>query len=109
YVAWNIVGVSYMSGFNSPADAGLLNIKLAGVRGYTPSWKWIRGYVDLNMGLGVNYYYDYRTDDTEFNPNFGLEFGVGVQVHKNVAVGYNLNFLAPDKAKGHMAKISVLF
>lgn len=109
YVAWNIVGVSYMSGFDSPGDAGLLNIKLAGVRGYTPSWKWIRGYVDLNMGLGINYYYNGYTDDTEVNPNFGLDFGVGVQVHKNVAVGYNLNFLAPDKAKGHMAKISVLF
>lgn len=116
YVAWNIVGVSYMSGFNSPADAGLLNIKLAGVRGYTPSWKWIRGYADLNMGLGLNYFtgiewqggYNFE-EVTEVNPNFGLDFSVGVQVHKNIAVGYNLSFCAPDKGKVHMARISVLF
>ena len=116
YVAWNIVGVSYLSGFNSPADAGLINIKLAGVRGYTPSWKWIRGYADLNMGLGVNYFsypvYQGKGNwdtDKEFNPNFGLDFSVGVQVHKNFAVGYNLTFVAPDKGKMHMARFSYLF
>lgn len=111
YIAWNIFGVSYMSGFNSPDEAGVLNIKLAGARGYTPSWGWIRGYADLNMGLGLNYYkYEgWHSEEVNVNPNFGLDFSVGVQVHKKVAIGYNLNFLAPDKTKIHMARISVLF
>ena len=111
YIAWNIFGLSYMSGFNSPDEAGVLNIKLVGARGYTPSWKWIRGYADLNMGLGLNYYKYEGSHSEEINvdPNFGLDFSVGVQLHKRVAVGYNLNFLAPDKAKTHMARISVLF
>ena len=57
YVGWNIIGVSYMSAFESPADVGQFNFKLLGARGYTPAWKSIRGYVDLNLGYTL-YYYD---------------------------------------------------
>lgn len=146
YVGWNILGVSYMSGFNSPADAGQVNFKLLGARGYTPAWKSIRGYVDLNMGYTLSYakgfggsgdygdygdwedylddWEDYLDDyyypsyaptraggsDVNIAHHFCLDFGVGIQVHKNVAIGYNLNFLAGGyKTKSHWAKISFLF
>lgn len=102
YIAWNIVGVSYISNFDDPSEMFTLNIRALGARGYTPSWKWIRGYADLNLGLGVNYYHY----DWDFN--FGLDFGVGVNVHKKIAIGYNLNYVASG-GTGHMAKISFLF
>lgn len=126
YVALNIVGVSYMSGgFHSPDESGLVNFKLLGARGYTPSWKWIRGYVDINMGYSLSYvsggsYKEsysygghtytatYEVDD-DVSHHFGLDFSVGVQLHKRIAIGYNLNFLAPGKAKTHLARISLLF
>ncbi|MBQ8865839.1 MAG: hypothetical protein IJ020_06875 [Bacteroidaceae bacterium] len=109
YVGWNIIGVSYMSGFVSPAEVGQFNFKLLGARGYTPAWKSIRGYVDLNLGYTLYYYERY---DVEAVHNFGLDFGLGVQVHKNVAVGYNLNVLAggfDEAAKSHWFKVSFLF
>lgn len=112
YVGWNIIGVSYMSAFESPADVGQFNFKLLGARGYTPAWKSIRGYVDLNMGYSVYYFRNYWSDEVEGVHNFGLDFGLGVQVHKNVAVGYNLNVLAggfDEAAKSHWFKVSFLF
>jgi hypothetical protein len=48
----------------------------------------------------------------ELAHNFGLDFGLGVQVHKNVALGYNLNVLASgfdEAAKSHWFKLSFLF
>ena len=137
YVGWNIFGISYMSGFVSPADYGQVNFKFLGVRGYTPSYKWIRGYIDLNMGYTLayggigadvddffddfdyddyygwgSYYspggYDYD-NDTSVSHHFGLDFGVGVQLGKHFTLGYNLNFLAPGKVKSHWARIGFLF
>jgi hypothetical protein len=134
YVGWNIFGISYMSGFVSPADYGQVNFKFLGVRGYTPSYKWIRGYIDLNMGYTLAYggigadvddffddydyygwgsYYspsDYDYDGgTSVSHHFGLDFGVGVQLGKHFTLGYNLNFLAPGKVKSHWARIGFLF
>ena len=74
YIGWNIFGVSYMSGFQSPADYGQANFKALGVRGYTPAFKSLRAYVDLNAGYTLlyakvpsssysyGYYYDYGED-----------------------------------------------
>ncbi len=107
YIAWNIIGVSYMSGFHSPEESGVVNFKLLGARGYTPSWKWIRGYADLNLGYTLGYYKVYKSTGTSHN--FGLDFSVGIQLHKRFAIGYNLNFTAPDQAKTHMARLSLLF
>ena len=110
YVGWNIFGVSYMSGFASPADYGQVNFKFLGVRGYTPAYKTIRGYVDLNLGYTLSYVdIGWRDSDIVTSHNFGLDFSVGIQLHKNFAIGYNLNFLAPDKAKSHWARIAYIF
>lgn len=133
YVAWDVVGVSYMSGFNSPADYGQVNFKLLGARLYTPSYENCRLYADLNMGYTLAYakgiggfsragvyipgygYMDLDDSDDDFDGgtstshHFGLDFGVGLQVGKHFTVGYNLNFVAPGKAKSHWAKLSYLF
>lgn len=108
YLGYNAFGVSYMSGFVSPADFGQVNIRGLGARGYTPAYKSIRGYVDLNMGYTMVYARDWW-DDIQTSHNFGLDFSVGVQLHKNFAIGYNLNFIAPVKAKSHWARIAFLF
>ncbi len=115
YVALNIVGVSFMSGEYAeganPENFGQLNLKVLGVRGYTPSWKWIRGYADLNMGYTMRYYQTWK-DEYEDTHHFGLDFSVGVQLHKRVAIGYNLTYITPAdyyRDKTHWARISVLF
>ena len=128
YVALNIVGVNYMAGgWVSPDKSGVVNFRFLGARGYSPSWKWIRGYVDLNMGYSLMYEnYDsglsskekkaYESitgkklddDDVETSHHFGLDFGVGIQLHKRFAVGYNLTYLT-DAGTSHFCKLSVLF
>lgn len=123
YIGWNIVGISYVSRFGSPADDGLLDIKLLGVRGYTPSYKAIRGYVGLNVGYSFayereiylryiyynnKYYYDEVTE-MDTNHRFGVDISIGIQVHKNIAIGYNMKFHALSSRKMHFAKVAVLF
>ena len=128
YVALNIVGVNYMAGgWVSPDESGVVNFRFLGARGYSPSWKWIRGYVDLNMGYSLMYEnhdsglsskekkaYESITgkklddDDVETSHHFGLDFGVGIQLHKRFAVGYNLTYLT-DAGTSHFCKLSVLF
>lgn len=123
YIGWNIVGISYVSHFGSPADNGLLDIKLLGVRGYTPSYKTIRGYVELNVGYSFAYerekhlryiyynnkYYYYEVTEIDTNHRLGVDFSIGIQVHKNIAIGYNMKFLALSSRKMHFAKVAVLF
>lgn len=103
YIGYNAFGISYMSGFNSPADFGEVNLRLLGFRVYTPSYNSIRGYADLNTGYTFSYF------SGETSHHFGLDFGVGVQVHKNIAIGYNLHFTTPGNAKSHWGRIAFLF
>lgn len=137
YVALNIVGVNYMAGgWVSPDKSGYVNFRFLGARGYSPSWKWIRGYVDLNMGYTLGYVagesYKYssggytvkvETDDYTSH-HFGLDFGVGIQLHKRFAIGYHMTYLTdynvttgegkykqtvPIGGTMHFCKLSVLF
>lgn len=114
-----------MTNFGNPADIGMINFRLLGVKFFTPAYKTIRGYTGLNLGYSLIYekYYEYDTyiegeweytdKYTKFytDHHFGLDFSVGVQIHKNIAIGYNLNFVTNDgyKLKNHMAKISFIF
>ena len=108
----SIASVSYMSGFNSPADCGQLNLRLPGLRAYTPAYKWIRGYIDVNFGYSLvyekeynNYYHvddfyyyygRYYDDNVVLYHFFGLDLSAGVQLHKHFAVGWNCNFIFND-------------
>lgn len=123
YIGWNIVGISYVSRFGSPADDGLLDIKLLGLRSYTPSYKAIRGFAEFNIGYSFAYererylryiYYNnsiYYHEETEMDTNhhFGIDISIGIQVHKNIAIGYNMKFHALSSRKMHFAKVAILF
>lgn len=90
YVGWNIIGISYMNDFSSPADVSLINLKLVGIRGYTPSHKWFRGYGDMCLGYSFQYDYGYCYH------HLGIDLNLGIQVHKKFAFGIDLIYCTPD-------------
>ena len=114
-----------MSRFESPRKIGLINIRPVGVKAYTPAYKAIRGYAGLKLGYSLgyernSYNISYHKDSWEYTEKhsyynkehfFGLDFSLGVQLHKNIAIGYNLNYITnPDGGLvNNMAKISLLF
>lgn len=97
YVGWNIIGVSYMSSYRYLEDY-CINLKLLGVRGHTPSYKYFRGYGELNFSLS---YYD--------GFDAGIELGLGIQVHKHLALGYDMTVLIREGGGIQMAKLSYIF
>jgi hypothetical protein len=101
-----------MSGWNktnTPDINGLINVRLSGIRLYTPTYDNIRAYADVNLGYSHEY--------IKFNQNkenfhyFGLDFSTGIELGKHFAVGYNLTFLTNSNgsAKVHWGKLSILF
>jgi len=133
YVGWDIVGVSYMTRFKSPAEVGLINFRPIGIRLYSPAYESFRAYAGLKLGYSlvyerVQYYEIYRMNSWDISELissdnklliysyntahfFGLDFCTGIQIHKNIAIGYNLNFIANGNGSllNHMGKISFLF
>jgi len=111
YFAINIIGLHYQTSWENPDKAGYFNFRILGARGYSPSWKWIRGYVDLNLGYTLGWV-DFGKD-IEDTHHFGLDFGVGVQVHKKIAIGYSLTYLTGynggSGATAHYCKIAFPF
>ena len=103
YVGWNIIGISYMNDFSSLSEVALINLKLAGVRGYTPSYKWFRGYADLCLG------YSYAHDWGDHTHYIGADLNLGVQLHKNFALGLDLIYCAPNPFAYVGARFSYLF
>lgn len=107
YFAWDIIGISYMTAFDDPSLAGLINFKFLGGRLYTPSFEGCRLYTDLNVGYSLDYV---DVGEVETFHSFGLDFGVGFQFGKKVTLGYNLNHrTAFDGITSHWGKISILF
>ena len=112
YIGINLVGGSYMSGWNalkSPNHYGVVNARLGGIRAYLPCVDNIRLYADL--ALGYTYMY-MNYDNLKQHHHLGsFDAGVGVQLHKNVAIGYNLHFVVNGNghATYHWGKISLLF
>lgn len=101
YVGWNIIGISYMNDFSNPRDVGLINLKLLGVRGYTPSYKWLRGYADLCLG----YSYEYG----DIHHYLGMDLNLGAQVHKHFAFGIDVICCVPYPIGYVGARFSYLF
>ena len=111
YVAINIFGIHYQTSWEHPDLGGTVNFRFLGARAYSPSWKWIRGYVDLNMGYSLGWYDNgHDVSDTH---HFGLDFGVGLHLHKKIAIGYGLTYLTGynggSGATGHYFKLSFPF
>lgn len=112
YFAYNYLGVSYLAAdWDTPDLGGFVNFRLLGARGYTSSYRWVRGYVDLNLGYTLGYFDFGRSVETTHH--FGLDFGVGIQLHKNVAIGYNMTYLSSyeysEPGAIHYCKLSCIF
>lgn len=105
YVGWNIFGFSYFATEYDPTSCGKMNFKLLGVRGNTPSYKWFRGYADLNLGYSL----DYEPHSRRYH-SFSLESCLGIQVHKNFSFGCNFIFCSNSNASWFLgAKLSYHF
>lgn len=111
YVALDVAGVNMHSRFDSPDDWCQLNIRIGGLRCYTPNWNMIRAYT--NFDLGYTMIHAYGEDETH---HFGFDFGVGIQVHKSITFGYNLNCVAENNVgntgsitMSHWARIGFVF
>lgn len=108
YIGMNLVGGSYMSGWNelkSPKHYGHVNVRLCGVRAYLPIYEDIRAFADVVPGY--TYIYSYGNH----SHCFGADFSAGFQIHRNVAISYNLDFIAngDGHATYHWGRISFLF
>ena len=108
YFGLNLVGGSYMSGWNelkSPKHYGHVNVRLCGVRAYLPIYEDIRAFADVVPGY--TYIYSYGNH----SHCFGADFSAGFQIHRNVAISYNLDFIAngDGHATYHWGRISFLF
>ena len=108
YVGWNVCGISYVAVTYDPTDEGMLLYKILGVRGNTPSYKWFRGYADLNIGYSFDYHYYSRGKYESFH-SFGGECCLGIQVHKKIALGCNYIFNTAGGSRFLGVKLSCLF
>lgn len=127
YVGCNLLSASYMSDFHDATKFGLVGVRLFGLRLYSPSFEKFRAYTELNIGYTYCYFdieefdlfyhaYDKTIDiDHEtihFKEHlFGLDFSTGIQLNRNIAIGYDLNFIKNGDWKGmsHWGKISLIF
>ena len=108
YFGLNLAGGSYMSGWNelkSPKHYGQINARLCGVRAYLPIVENVRAFADVTPGY--TYIYSYGVH----NHCVGIDFSAGFQIHRNVAISYNLDFVAngDGHATYHWGRISFLF
>jgi len=116
--AMNIISISYMSGFTSPLEFGILNLRPVGFRFYTPIYEDIRLYTELNIGYSMSYINQKSTsipdvggiNTSETFHFFGLGFTAGIQISKHFAVGYNLEFYKNNNGESidHWGKISLI-
>ena len=108
YVGLNIIGGSFMSSwyeYVGPNNFGIINARACGIRLYLPCVDPVRAYVEITPGFTHLYVADQHTNC------FGFDFSAGFQIHKNVAIGYNLNYLTNKNghATTHWGRISFLF
>ena len=106
---WDVLHFEWDAPFSSPGDADALNFK-TGLRAYSPSFAndHLRAYTNLAMGyvLGIA-----SADGTSTNHNFGLDYGIGLQLNKKWSLGYTLEFAKNKDAKGksHYATVAYTF
>lgn len=117
YFGWNLIGVSYMSGwrrFETPDKMGIVNIRAAGFRLGGPIYKKLRIYLEATPGYTFMYakspvFYG-NWGRIEKAHCFGLDCGAGFQYNK-VALGYDFSFFANGNGNSHIhwGRISIIF
>ncbi len=114
YAAWNLLGASYMSGWNNPREFGVVNVRVMGLRLTTPNLSDNKLFAEVTPGYTFTYLNKY---DWFYWRNvaqahcFGLDFCAGIQISNKVAIGYNLNYMTNSKGSDttHWGRISFLF
>ena len=121
YFGWNVIGLSYMSGwhkYDTPDKIGILNVRLMGVRFNAPIYRSLRLYAEATPGYTFMYakpfYYSGNYSVwTKFEKThcFGFDCGAGFEVFKNVALGYNFSFFVNGNGNSHIhwGRVSILF
>ena len=97
-----------MSGWkkeDGPNNFGIINARLCGIRLSLPCVDIIRAYAEVTPG------YTHMYGNGQHINLFGFDFSAGFQIHKNVAIGYNLNFVVNGTGHSttHWGRISLLF
>jgi len=123
YIGWNILGVSFMSGWNNPQEFGVVNVRGLGFRFYIPSSESFKLYAEMNLGYSFIYCNDYKASVNDIWGNtyklilngkvhcFAFDFSTGFQINNHLSIGYNLTYLKHKTESGiiHWGKISILF
>ena len=109
---WDVLHIEWDAPFDSPANFDNLSFK-TGCRAFSPSFAkdHLRAYTNLDLGYVLGIYKDVFTDDTSTNSNFGLTWGIGLQLNKKWSLGYSLQYIKNSNADGksHYATIAYTF
>ena len=115
-LGYNIFGASFMSGWHdldSPDKAGIVNVRLLGVRLNAPLCKNVKLYAEATPGYSYMYLElrNWWPRGLETAHCFGLDCGAGFQLFDKVVVGYNNSFYVNGNgnACAHWGRISILF
>ena len=109
-LAWDVLHFEWDAPFDSPGDADALSFK-TGARAFSPDFAngHLRAYTNLAMGyvLGIASV----SGETNTNHNFGLDYGIGLQLNKKWSLGYTLEFAKnkDGKGKSHYATVAYTF
>lgn len=114
YAGWNLLGGSYMSGWNNPREAGIVNVRAMGLRLNTPDFDGIKLFAEVTPGYSffyLNQLYMLSWHNVAEAHYFGLDFSAGFQIKNKVLIGYNLNYMTNSYGSdmSHWGRISVLF
>ena len=107
-LAWDFVNVEWSAPFKSPSDLDLLSLK-TGLRLFTPSFASDNARFYTNLSMGYTCVLADTLDGMDASHGFGLTFGVGLQLFKNVSIGYSLLYETAFKSKGHFATFNYVF
>lgn len=106
-------GTYHLNGID--VDPGFLHLLPAGFHLNTPNYGSFRGFTYIDFGITLaylrgSYTYGNKTyKETKFYPGFGLNYGVGIYVTKNVTLSYSLAYNTNTRDIMHAAKMGFIF
>lgn len=103
YVSLDFLSVNWQAPFEDPTRVGFVHTMM-GVRAFTPDYKKVRGYMNIDMGYTYTYLPYYNGLH-----GFGIDFGFGIQLCKYVTLGYNLTYNTGSRDLMHAARIGFVF
>ncbi len=105
YLSWDVLTAKYAHELGDD-DANKFGLK-TGLRGYTPTlFSNIRALMAIDLG-----YAGMTWEESDWHSGFGLDLTVGLNVYKNLYLGYGFSFGKYNhfKDKDHTFRIGYLF